>query len=85
MVDNKRSKRKPRCRRHKWGKFGLGMSSRETNACEASKRGLAETGCVDIASVDLTALEIGAVLLLERDHEIRSGIESCDCVRRQNE
>ena len=38
MVDNKRSsKRKLKCKRHKYGKFGLGVSSRETSAFAASE------------------------------------------------
>ena len=78
MVDHKgRSKRKLECKCHKRGKFGLGMSSREASVFEASKKGLAETGCVDTVSVDLDALEIG---LLERNHEIQCGIESCAAV-----
>ena len=44
---------------------------------EASKRSLAETRCVDMVNVDLNALEIGSVLLLERNHEIQVGIDSC--------
>ena len=81
MVDNKGStKGELECKRHKRGKFGLGMSSREASVFEASKRGLTETGCVDMVSVDLDALEIGAVLLLERSREIQGGIESCAAV-----
>ena len=39
--------------------------------------GLAETWCVDMASTDLNALEIGAVQLPEKDHKIRVGIDPC--------
>ena len=41
---------------------------------KASKRSLAEH--VDMVSADLNAMEIGSVLLLERNREIQSGIES---------
>ena len=47
---------------------------------EASKRSLAETRCVDMVNVDLNALEIGAVLLLARNHKIQVGIDSCAAV-----
>ena len=33
-----------------------------------------------MVNVDLNALEIGAVLLLERNHEIQVGIDSCAAV-----
>ena len=33
-----------------------------------------------MASIDLNALEIGAVLLPEEDHRMRSGIDSCAAV-----
>ena len=39
--------------------------SKEANAFEASTEGLAETGCIDVASIDLNALETGAVQVLE--------------------
>ena len=57
------------------GKFGLGVRSREASF-EVSKRSLAETRCVDTMTVDLNALEIGAVLLPVRNHEIQVGIDS---------
>ena len=66
-----------------------GRSKREFKCChkcskvsvfEASKKGLAKTRCDDMLSVDLNALEIGAVLLLERNHEIQIGIDSCAAV-----
>ena len=41
-----------------------------------AKRGLADTGCIEVASTDLNALEIGAVQLTEKDHRIRTGIDS---------
>ena len=47
---------------------------------KASKRGSAETTCVDRVSVDRNAGEIGSVLLLERDCEIQNGIEPCAAV-----
>ena len=81
MVDNTgRNKRKLKCKRHKRGMFGLDMSSREASVFEASKKGLAEAGCVDMVSADLHALEIGAVLLLERNHEMQCGVEPCAAV-----
>ena len=52
---------------HECGEFGLAMNSREASAFEVSKRGLAETRCVGMVSVDVNAQEIGAVLLLERE------------------
>ena len=70
MIDNKgRSKRKLKCKRHKF---------------VGSERGSAETGCVDVVGVDLNALEIESVLLLERNRQIQSGIDFLcrgDCVR----
>ena len=50
--------------------------SKETSAFEASVDGLAETGCIEMASIDLNALEIGAVQLSKKDHRIRIGIAS---------
>ena len=62
--DNKgRSRRELKFECQQCGKFGLGMYSREASAFEASERGLAETRFVDMARVDLNALEIGSVLL----------------------
>ena len=55
---------------------GQGMNSREANAFEASNRGFAETRYVDMVSVDLNALELGTVLLLETNREVQSGIDS---------
>ena len=71
MIDDKgRSKRKLKCKRHKF---------------VASERGLAETGCGDVVGVDLNALEIGAVSLLERNHEIQNGIEQFVAVLQTSE
>ena len=67
MVDKGRSKRRFKCECHK---------CREASAFEANKRGLAETRYVDMTSVDLNALEIAAVLLLERNRAIQIGIDS---------
>ena len=75
-----KSKREFKCKCHKHSEFRLGMYSREGSAFEASKRGLAETRYVDMASVDLNALEIGSVLL-ETIREIQSSeIDSCAAV-----
>ena len=41
---------------------------------------LAETGYIGMASIDLNALEIGAVQLPDEDHRIRIGIDSCAAV-----
>ena len=77
MVNNKgRSERRPKCKCHECGKFGLGMSAREASAFEASKRVLAETTYVDMTSVDLNTLEIASLSLLEGNLEFQSGIES---------
>ena len=48
--------------------------SKETSAFEAGDE-LAETGCIEMASVDLIALEIGAVQLPEKGNIIRIGID----------
>ena len=64
-------------------------SKRELKCChkcsqakvfEASKRSLAEMRCVDMVNVDPIAQEVGSVLLLERNHEIQVGIDSCAAV-----
>ena len=49
--------------------------SKETSAFEAGGE-LAETGWIEMAIVDLNALEIGAVQLPGKDHRIRIGIDS---------
>ena len=77
MVDNK-GRSKSSSADVTLRKVGLGMSSREVSAFGASKRGLAEM--IAKVNVDLNAPEIVAVLLLERDQEIRSGIEACAAV-----
>ena len=65
------------------GKFGLGVKSREASVFEASKRSLAEARCVDIVTVDLNTLKIGAVLLLKqsRDSGWNRFVCCSDCVR----
>ena len=64
----------------KTGHMSKDCRSNETSAFEADEEGLAETGCIEMASIDLNALEIGAVQLLEKDHKIRIGIDSCAAV-----
>ena len=54
--------------------------SKETSAFEAGEEGLAKTGCIEMPSIDLNALEIGAVQLREQDPKIRIGIDSCAAV-----
>ena len=41
---------------------------------------MAETRCIEMARIELNALEIGAVQLPEKDHRIRIGIDSCAAV-----
>ena len=53
--------------------------SKETSAFEAGDE-LADTGCIEMASIDLNAWEIGAVQLPGEDHRIRVGIGSCAAV-----
>ena len=48
--------------------------SQEMSAFEVGDE-LPDTGCIQIAIVDLNALEIGAVQLPEKDHRIRIGID----------
>ena len=77
---NNKEKTKGKC--YKCGKTGhmsKDCRSKETSAFEAGDE-LAETGCIDMAGVDLNALEIGAVQLPEKGHRIRSGIDSCAAV-----
>ena len=62
------------------GHMSKDCRSQETSAFEAGEEGLAETGRVDMESIDLNALEIGAVQLLEKDHKTRIGIDSCAAV-----
>ena len=57
--------------------------SKETGAFEAGEEGLAETGCIEMAIIDLNALEIEAVQLPERDEQdsFRDRLVCCsDCV-----
>ena len=57
------------------------MYSRDAIAFEANKIGLAETIYVDMASVDLDALEIlFSVVSNRKNTEIRGGIDSCAAV-----
>ena len=60
-------------------RFATGCRSQETSAFEAGDE-VAETGCIEITSIDLNALEIGTVQLPEKDHEIRAGIASSGAV-----
>ena len=70
----------PKCRKMQRDRdMGQSKGSRIGDS-KASKRGLAEIRRVDMASVDPNALEIGSVLLLDRNCEILSGIESCAAV-----
>ena len=78
----KSNKEKFKGKCYKCGKTGhmlKGCRAKETSAFEAGDE-LAETGCIEMASVDLNALEIGAVQLLEKGHRIRIGIDSCAAV-----
>ena len=59
----------------KMGHMSKDCRSKEASAFEAREEGLAETGCIDMASIHLSALEIGAVQLLEGDRKIRIGID----------
>ena len=66
----------------KMGHMSKDCRSKEASAFEAREEGLAETGCIDMASIHLSALEIGAVQLLEGDRKIRIGIDlGSPCVR----
>ena len=78
----KSNKEKFKGRCYKCGKtshMSKDCRSKETSAFEAGDE-LAETGCIEMASVDLNALEIGAVQLPEKGHKIRIGIDSCAAV-----
>ena len=48
---------------------------KETIAFEAGDE-LAETGCIEMMSIDLNALEIGAVQWPEKDRKLRIGVDS---------
>ena len=81
-IKGKSNKEKFKGKCYKCGKTGhmsKDCRSKETSAFEAGDE-LAETGCIEIASVDLNALEIGAVQLPEKGHKNRIGIESCAAV-----
>ena len=78
----KSNKEKLKGKCYKCGKTGhmpKDCRSKETSALEAGDE-LAETGCIETASVDLNALGIGAVQLPEKGHRIRIGIDSCAAV-----
>ena len=64
---------------HAWQGWS-GHEFQRNERVRSKRGGLEETGCVDVVSVDLNALEIGAVSLRERNHEVQSGIESCAAV-----
>ena len=53
--------------------------SKATSAFEVGDK-LSETGCIEMASVDLNGSEKGAVQLPKKDHTIRIGIDSCAVV-----
>ena len=62
---------------YKCGKTGhMSKECRSKEASEFEAGELAETGCIEMASVDLNALVIGAVQLLEKGHRIPTGIDS---------
>ena len=44
-----------------------GLQIQRTSAFETGEEGLAENGCVEVASIDLHALEVGEVQLPEKD------------------
>ena len=48
--------------------------SKETSAFEAGDE-LAEIGCIEMVSIDLNALEIGAVEWPEKDRKLRIGVD----------
>ena len=77
---NNKKEFKGRCyKRGKIGHMSKDCRSKETSAFEAGDE-LAETRCIEMASIDLNALEIGAVQLLEENHGVRIGIDSCTAV-----
>ena len=63
----------------KIGHLSKDCRSKETSAFEADDE-LAETGCIEMASIDLNALDIGTVQLPEADHRVRIGIDLCAAV-----
>ena len=54
-------------------------TSKESSAFEAGDE-LAETGCIEMASIHLNATEIGAVQPPEEDQRFRFGMDSCAAV-----
>ena len=78
----KSNKEKFKSRCYKCGKTGhmsKDCRSKKKSAFEAGDE-LAQTRCIEMASVDLNALEIEAVQLREKGHRIRVGIDSCAAV-----
>ena len=74
----KGNKKQFKGKHEKCGKMGHVLKdcrSNETSAFEAGDE-LAETGCIEMASIDLNALEIGAVQWPEKDRKLRIGIDS---------
>ena len=59
---------------HKCGK--IGHMSKDCRSNSEAYDELAETGCIQMASIDLNSLEIGAVQLPQEDHRHRIGIDS---------
>ena len=59
----------------KMGHMSKDCRSTETSAFEAGDE-LAEKGCIEMASIDLTALEIGVVQWSKEDRKLRIGIDS---------
>ena len=77
--NNKKEFESKCCMCGKIGHMSKDCRSKETSASEAGDE-LAETGFTEMASLDLNALEIGAVQFTEKDHRIRTGIDSCAAV-----
>ena len=66
---------------HKYGKkshMSKDCRSRETSAFEVGEDGLAETGCIEMESIQF--LMFGRVQLSEKGHRVRIGIDSCAAV-----
>ena len=57
------------------GHMSKDCRSKETSAFEAGDE-LAEKGCIEMASIDLNALKIGAVQWPEKDCKLRTGVDS---------
>ena len=65
---------------YKCGKTGHMSEDCRSKESRRAKKASAETGCIDMASIDFNAVEIGAVQVLGKDHQIRTGIDSCAAV-----